>query len=85
MRKLTYWICHCLDDSPAFSIRARTRGEAEAERKRKQWGLRPQYSCPMKVTVEYENPLHLLQMALGEGGIDEGLYQEDLPIPKEME
>jgi hypothetical protein len=27
MRKLTYWIADCLDDSPVYSIRAKTKKE----------------------------------------------------------
>jgi hypothetical protein len=68
MRKLTYWYAQCLDDSDCYSIRERTRKLAvDTKRNREADGGR--YGPVVKITIEYENPLDLLQMATSEGGI----------------
>ena len=68
--KLTYWIADCLNDSPAYSIRCRTRREVKAALADPQIDASG-YSKPYKVVVEYKNALDLLNRALGEGGLFE--------------
>jgi hypothetical protein len=66
--KLTYWIANCLDDSPAYSIRRRTRREVSAELAERGDG---DYGEPHKITVKYDSAFDLLKRCLGEGAIDE--------------
>jgi hypothetical protein len=70
VRKLTYWIAQCLDDSSAYSIRRRTRREAQAAAKERDEG---RYGPLRKVVVEFENVHELVFRALGEGRLD---YEE---------
>lgn len=65
--KLTYWVCVALNDTRAYSIRARTRREAKAQREAD--GPK-RYGRPQKVTVEYKDAFDLVCHALGEGGIE---------------
>jgi hypothetical protein len=68
--KLVYWCCASLRDSPAYSIRTRTRREATAERA-KLGEHAKDYGTPVKITVEYRDAFDLVTQALGEGGIYE--------------
>lgn len=67
LHSLEYWVCPCLDDRPAYSIRARTR--EEARRLRAQCGA-SRYAPPRRVTVVYRDSFDLILKALGEGGIE---------------
>ena len=68
MKKLTYWIADCLNDSDAYSFRAKTRKEVVAYLK--QWeadGESPEaYGKPRKVTFEYIDAFDLLNECLSE-------------------
>lgn len=65
MRKLTYWVCLCKSDSPAYSIRAKTKKDAE-KRRNKSFNY-----CPAKkVVVEYQDAFDLLCKCLDEGGVE---------------
>lgn len=70
---LTYWIAHCLTDSPAYSIRRKTKKEVQAALDQENID-KSSYSKPKKVVVEYESGFDLLTSCLGEGG----LYEEEM-------
>ena len=72
MKKITYWIADCLNDSKAYSIRKKTRREVVAALK--VVFRASDYGKPRKVVVEYVDTFDLIQMALGEGGLDEGRW-----------
>lgn len=65
---LTYWVADCLDDRPAYSIRARTRRECEELRQRD--GGASAYDKPRKVTIQYRDAFDLARRLLGEGGAE---------------
>lgn len=69
--KLTYWIADCLDDSPCYSIRKRTRKAVKAKLAEMDPEYRSAYGKPRKVVVEYASAMDLLSNALGEGGLME--------------
>lgn len=81
MRKVTYWMAECLNDSPVYSIRTKLKKEAEAllakvERKNiKLVGENRQYRSKFgplkKVVVEYASVLDLVFDAQSEGGLFE--------------
>jgi len=65
---LTYWVADRLNESRSYSIRRRTRKEVREElaaRKAANY-----FGPPRKVTVVYNNAFHLVQLILGEGGIE---------------
>lgn len=66
-RKLTYWYARCLNDSDAYSIRARTRREAAA----RVTGRETDFGPVVKVVVEYRDGFDLVSRALGEGRLAE--------------
>jgi hypothetical protein len=68
---LVYWVAHCLTDSPAYSIRAKTRKECYEKLHNGNVDLK-NYSEPRKITVEYASGFDLVEQCLGEGG----LYEE---------
>lgn len=59
--KLTYWVATRQDDSPAYSIRARTRRECiERVKAAHASGLsRDSFSAPEKVSIEYADAFDL--------------------------
>lgn len=62
--KLTYWVAPCLDDSPVYSIRSKTK-RACAVRRLVDEGT---YGEPQKVTLEYRDAFDLLCLLMQEGG-----------------
>ena len=81
MHRLTYWYARCLHDTNAYSIRRKTRKEvlvAIADT-----GVTDGFGMPVKVTVEYQDPLDLVNQCLGEGSLGEsGVGEEsDTPAP----
>ena len=71
MKKLTYWVAPCLDDSDAYSIRAKTRKEVVAILATYEDGC-ARFGKPKKVTVKYDNVFELLKDCLGE---DRGCWE----------
>ncbi len=71
MRTIKYWLIPILDDSPAYSIREKTRKAALAELATR--GDTSRYGKPKKVVVKYSDIHSLLFKALGEGSIS---YEE---------
>lgn len=65
--KLTYWIADCLDDSKAYSIRAKTRKEVNANCAA--WGA-ARFAEPRKIEIQYTDALDLARQLLGEGGAE---------------
>ena len=67
--KLTYWYVVNLADKNSYSIRARTRREALAERAL--WGKEAdrRFGPVTKCVVEYRDAFDLLSHCLGEGGV----------------
>ena len=68
--RLTYWTATIIGDNPAYSIRARTKGEAVAERAYRSADFGEVYGPVMKVVVEYASGFDLLEQCLSEGGHD---------------
>ena len=63
--KLTYWVAQCLNESDAYSMRARTRKECVAMLTD---DYNPEdYAPPKKVTIEYRDGFDLLLECSGEG------------------
>ena len=62
MATLTYWVAECLDDSKAYSIRAKTKKEAEAKRNANPLA----YDEPRKVSIYYKDAFDLMLVCLGE-------------------
>ena len=71
MKRLTYWIADCLNDSRCYSIREKTR-KAVVAKLNDGTQVPGSYGAPRKVTVEYNDTFDLMCMAMGEGGIYEG-------------
>ena len=69
MRKLTYWVALCTDDSELYSIRAKTRRECEAQLEKARVGRARagRYEPPKKVTVEYADAFDLMDQCSNEG------------------
>lgn len=65
---LTYWCCECLKDSKVYNIRARTKREANSQRV--ELGAH-RFGPPVKQVVQYADAFDLIEMALGEGGIEQ--------------
>jgi hypothetical protein len=61
--KLTYWVAPCLDDSPAYNIRAKTKRDCLAEREAR--GARS-YGEPQKHVIEYDDAFDLMEQCLSE-------------------
>lgn len=74
---LTYWCCENLADSKCYNIRARTK--REANRQREEFGA-DRFGRPIKQVVEYADAFDLIEMALGEGGIER--FPVDAEPPK---
>jgi hypothetical protein len=68
---LVYWCAHCLTDSPAYSIREKTKKEV-AEKLAAGTVDPKQYSEPRRIVVKYDSGFDLVTQCLGEGG----LYEE---------
>jgi hypothetical protein len=66
MRKLTYWVAKCIDDSDVYSIRAKTRKECLAAIANSGNIIGKDYEKPIKVTVEFKDPFDLLNDCLSE-------------------
>ena len=65
--KLTYWVANCLDDSPVYSIRRKTR-KAVLEALDDENYDRSSYGKPKKVSIEYRDAFDLMDLCLsGEG------------------
>jgi hypothetical protein len=65
MATLTYWYCECLDDADAYSIIAKTKKEAIAQRLERN---EDSYALPTKRIVHYRDAFDLLDWVTGEGG-----------------
>ena len=63
MATLTYWICDCLDDNPAYNIRAKTKKEALQIREERG---EESYDEPRKHIVNYKDAFDLMSRCLGE-------------------
>jgi hypothetical protein len=72
--KLTYWVAERLDDSPAYSIRERTR---KAAKNAMVGQPHASFGTLHKVTVEYDSAFDLLKQCLQEGGIGESMAGEE--------
>lgn len=68
--KLTYWVAICLDDSPVYSVRARTKRECiRIMTETLGWSGdddKIPFAPPKKVTVEYDNGFDLMKQCLSE-------------------
>lgn len=67
LRKLVNWKCRKRNDSSCYSIRARTRKEAKAQRERD--GV-DQYDPPEKIVIEYTNAYDLMLQLTSEESND---------------
>ena len=65
MANLTYWYCECIGDSDAYSIVAKTKKEAVAQREERGTGS---YRDPIKKTLQYRDAFDLFDWSTGEGG-----------------
>ena len=65
MANLTYWYAECIGDSDAYSIVAKTKKEAIAQREER--GA-DSYREPIKKTLFYKDAFDLFNWATGEGG-----------------
>ncbi len=65
--RLTYWVAKCLNDSPVYSIRRKTKKAVVEALDSGNWDA-SNYEKPKKVTVEYRDAFDLLGQCLGEGG-----------------
>lgn len=66
--KLTYWYAQCLTDSDCYSVRERTRKDClKVLNDNFPDGWEGEYEAPVKVSVDYESGLDLLQLCTGEG------------------
>lgn len=72
--KLEYWICKCLNDSDAYSFRAKTQREAQKmwDEHRVSWDwseeeMEEQYERPKKVIIHYADGFNLMQKCMNEG------------------
>jgi hypothetical protein len=68
MRTLSYWIADCLNDSKAYSKRAKTRAAVAALVRA--GGAPEEFGKPRKIEVPYTDMLDLVQRLLGEGGAE---------------
>jgi hypothetical protein len=69
MASLTYWYCACLDDADAYSIIAKTKKEAVAQRaERNRDRLGDRYAPPEKRVIQYRDAFDLFDWCTGEGG-----------------
>ena len=66
MKKLTYWVALCTNDSDRYSIRAKTKKEVLAGLAEAGHEIGKGYDAPKKVTVEYSDTFDLLEMCLSE-------------------
>ena len=65
MATLTYWYCACLDDADAYSIAAKTKKEAQAQREER--GA-DRFAAPVKKTLYYKDAFDLFYWTTSEGG-----------------
>jgi hypothetical protein len=68
VKTLTYWIADCLNDSKAYSKRAKTRKAVAALVRA--GGAPEEFGKPRKIEVPYNGMLDLVQRLLGEGGAE---------------
>jgi hypothetical protein len=62
MAKLTYWVAAIKDDSPVYSLRAKTRKAVQAMLD--ETGEADNYDAPRKVEVEYADAFDLMDQCL---------------------
>lgn len=65
MSTLTYWYCECLDDADAYSIIAKTKKEATAQREERG---SDRFEAPVKKTLFYKDAFDLFSWSTGEAG-----------------
>ena len=65
MAKLVYWYAQCLDDAEAYSIVARTKKDAKAQKIQR--GA-DRFGELERKEFEYKNAFDLFEYATGEGG-----------------
>jgi hypothetical protein len=68
-RRLTYWICDCLDDHSCYSLRAKTRREVGKMREK---AGATAFGKPRKVVIEYADAFDLMLRLKSEDG-EEGI------------
>jgi hypothetical protein len=69
--RLTYWFAPCLDDSLAYSVRARTKREAQDLLAEIGDDERHRFGPLSKIIVEYDDGFDLLYQCNHEGGLRE--------------
>ena len=67
MKKLTYWVALCTNDSDRYSIRAKTKKEVVAILNSDAYSGKEGYDPPKKVTVEFKDSFDLVEQCLSEG------------------
>lgn len=65
MATLTYWYSECLDDADVYSIIAKTKKDAEAQRQER--GA-DRYAAPIKKALSYRDAFDLFDWATSEAG-----------------
>jgi hypothetical protein len=65
MATLTYWYAECLDDADAYSIIAKTKKEAAAQRLER--GAE-RFAQPVKKVLQYRDAFDLFYWSTSEGG-----------------
>jgi hypothetical protein len=65
MATLTWWYAECLDDADAYSIVAKTKKDAVAQRNER--GA-DRFAEPVRKTFVYKDAFDLFEYATGEGG-----------------
>jgi len=65
MATLNYWYCECNDDSDCYSIIAKTKKEAVAQRTQRG---EDRFEAPVKKTINYADAFDLFYWATSEGG-----------------
>lgn len=81
--KLTYWYAPKIGDSDCYSVRAKTK--KEAERIREEFGGAEEYDTVRKNTVEYKDGFDLLDQCMAEGRVfeDVGMSQATKEFARE--
>ena len=70
--KVTYWYSRCPHDNNCYSVRERTKRDAQ---KSIAEAYRPEsWPKPMKVQVQYNGAFDLVEQLLGEGGVEPYQY-----------
>ena len=65
MATLTYWYCECTDDADCYSIIAKTKKEATAQRQERG---EERFEAPVKKTVHYKDAFDLFWQSTSEFG-----------------